>query len=551
MNLTANSIKALTNDRSFIRGEKYYQEGRVNSYHDTDNVLTADVIGTDKYIVQIDLNTLIHSCNCLAFNGDQFCKHEVSVLLTKMSGEIKPKQGIEIKRKNRRNNPQNETNEVPNLIAKLELPELRHLIIEFTDINQDARNYFISKLSKPEEADIKDLEILFRKLFRNIRYSGDWGYYNNRLDEIFQDSLQLFQYLTITKKTCIFLLEQAYWLDKRLTSIDDSDGIIQGLQDELICKALNGIALGELTLSDIYEFTSRDSNFDFATKLIEFILENINDLAYIKPLLEKLEITLYRADKDFGQANHYMKNIFFHFLAKFDPEKFESLALEFYKSDNSIKQDLLDFYFLQKNYTKFVEIYGEFDNLYFWGYEKLEKAFEELHDNEKLMLLYSKLIILGYGKKYLEKLYKIVRNKSGEKGWINFRNNLIKSTPSKILKADLCILTKDYDLAVEILLNNPEKDYTGKIDDQKISDYANKFSIISPKHAIKLFEFLFEEEFNSIKGKKNSYGYILLLSNKLLVLNDMDFLKHKTEFVYQNLPTKKKLIEEFKRILKN
>jgi len=73
-------LKNLTNDRSFARGEVYFNEGRVQSLVEHEGVLTAVVRGQQDYRVKLqwDDREVDYSCNCPVGLNGEFCKHLVA-----------------------------------------------------------------------------------------------------------------------------------------------------------------------------------------------------------------------------------------------------------------------------------------------------------------------------------------------------------------------------------------------------------------------------------------------------------------------------------------
>ncbi|MBD3329414.1 hypothetical protein GF357_02875 [Candidatus Dojkabacteria bacterium] len=141
---TEQTIQKLTNEKSFTRGKKYYDQGRVTEYTDKSDLLEAVVVGTDKYKVSIDLSTLDMDCNCPAFRGDLLCKHQVAVLMTKIHGEVKPSKKPSVKK----NSYKSFTNDVvsKNEIRKFCSPSFQHvsmycLIDLFDKVSSDLIEY--------------------------------------------------------------------------------------------------------------------------------------------------------------------------------------------------------------------------------------------------------------------------------------------------------------------------------------------------------------------------------------------------------------------------
>jgi len=78
--LDVHLLRRLGGERSFKRGQEYFENKRVSALAERDGVITAMVRGTHPYVVrlQIDGGRLGHSCTCPIGNGGEFCKHCVA-----------------------------------------------------------------------------------------------------------------------------------------------------------------------------------------------------------------------------------------------------------------------------------------------------------------------------------------------------------------------------------------------------------------------------------------------------------------------------------------
>lgn len=85
-------LKRLSSDRSFARGEAYFNEGRVRGLAEQDGVLTAVVNGQQDYRVKLqwDDSEVEYSCNCPVGLDGKFCKHLVAAGLAWINPDMKP-----------------------------------------------------------------------------------------------------------------------------------------------------------------------------------------------------------------------------------------------------------------------------------------------------------------------------------------------------------------------------------------------------------------------------------------------------------------------------
>lgn len=84
--LTKQKIRRIFRERTYSKGLKYFNEGRVRSVIKIDNLLLGSVQGTADlpYLVRVDLKTLENRCSC-PLGGD--CKHVVALLLAYTNGK--------------------------------------------------------------------------------------------------------------------------------------------------------------------------------------------------------------------------------------------------------------------------------------------------------------------------------------------------------------------------------------------------------------------------------------------------------------------------------
>jgi len=85
-------LRRLCNDRSFARGEAYFNEGRVRNLAEEDGVLIAVVSGQKDYRVKLrwDDSEVEYSCNCPVGLDGKFCKHLVAAGLAWINPDTKP-----------------------------------------------------------------------------------------------------------------------------------------------------------------------------------------------------------------------------------------------------------------------------------------------------------------------------------------------------------------------------------------------------------------------------------------------------------------------------
>lgn len=79
--LHKDSLKALADSRSYVRGRDYFERGRVKAVAREKSSLTGVVVGGTAYAVRLWVNdsNLAYSCSCPQGEEGNFCKHCVAL----------------------------------------------------------------------------------------------------------------------------------------------------------------------------------------------------------------------------------------------------------------------------------------------------------------------------------------------------------------------------------------------------------------------------------------------------------------------------------------
>ena len=288
-NLSEKIILKLSNPISFELGKKYYLQGRVTGYADNDSFLEANVIGTDVYIVKISKIDLTSACNCEAFNGKEFCKHQVAVLLRKMGGEIIPKKKPLIKGKGIETNIIRDE-KFQSSLQNIPRENLIKDVAELGRSNPDIEEYFIQKYSEKSTDYYKELELKIRKKINSILNYIGTNDYTGKVFTASREVNSLIQNLPSSRHTSDFLLSSGHWISDRLAVIDDSSGflgdLIMGMLENS-CKYLNNAKVDDLIL--FYQYSSLKTEFDFNLDIIRTILDKVTNPKIIEAIITKLE----------------------------------------------------------------------------------------------------------------------------------------------------------------------------------------------------------------------------------------------------------------------
>ena len=538
-NFSKNILEKLSHPKSFERGEKYYEQGRVTDYSEDEEYITANVIGTDNYQVRINQNKWDHTCNCLAYSDDSFCKHEIAVLLTKLYGKIEAKNKPKIKL---RNSDKKESFD-DEFIKLLEKQSKETLI---NDINKLAGEFpalkelFKEKYLEKDEGYIQNIESMLNKLvgsLKRIKYGRD---YSNKILMICKDIDKMVEALPVTRQTCKILLNAGYKLTESLDMIDDSYGTIQNVIDVVIERAalyLNSALPADMDI--FYEYISKKSSFDLDFKIVDKILKVVNNDDVLSEFITKLEKSLFRRDPDFNFSKEDVVHILMDFYETKNSEKYEELAKEYIELNILVKQNYVKFLFKQKRYDELIEkgmcMYDRYDVR-----PMIYNALQNLGRIHELIDLLKKQKISDTEIKILKQL-KSVDGFWGSDDFENLVEAMLKNSVAIRNALDLLIITEKYSRIKEVLLKHSQNFNSEAL----IEEYALKFSLYNPNIAVDLYKILIDKELRKIQTS-NYYKPLLEYLAMIKSLEGNDFVTILSSKLISDYPTKKKLAEQLR-----
>ncbi|MBU0713120.1 hypothetical protein KJ762_14435 [bacterium] len=250
MKLTIDYIQEKSSERSFNRGEEYYEIGNVKKLTSKDGVFSAIVSGTNYYKVEVvckDENFLFN-CSC-PFDFGGLCKHSVAVGLAIINGDYR-----EVKTPENKPEKSNTIEELMQVATTEETRTFLKKILEKSDIYVDEfETYLKGQTGVEKELDITeirneliaDLENFDLKNYQRFYdYENDYGHYREEwevlydgarkeLDELmdiyFDDSMTKLESGNIIDAFKIMLAcyEAIFMFDE--TKINDEAGIFDGI----------------------------------------------------------------------------------------------------------------------------------------------------------------------------------------------------------------------------------------------------------------------------------------------------------------------------------
>jgi len=235
-------INTLAGEAAYQRGLNYYNEGKVTKLAINGATITARVLGTMPYEVQLHHTAKIFegSCNCPASDHFDFCKHCAATALayyyqTQTNQEYNPQQNID---------------SVEHYLSTLTKPDLSREL--YSIIKRDKGTYELWKL----RAELATGQLGAKELRKHItkalpfKSSGLWRY--SEVANYFANAEQRLRALTpafesISAKEVIKLAVYAYErLEKTLNTIDDSGGYrfeVMGLLKKWLQKSFSSSEL--------------------------------------------------------------------------------------------------------------------------------------------------------------------------------------------------------------------------------------------------------------------------------------------------------------------
>ena len=277
--LTQDLLLRLAGDRSFYRGENYFQLGYVKDFEIGADTLSARVTGSEDYYVDLwaEGEQLQASCTCPLGADQIFCKHCVAVGLT----WLKRSQGTHTQTSDLKSLPKSVTMvDVESFLEGQEKAVLIEWMLDRARNDSDWQQQLLLKVAA-QRRDGLDVTTFRRALENAIEVDEfiDWRSvhdYADRINSVFRSLRDLVQN---EPQAVMELSEEAIpMLERALESIDDSSGYVGMIFEDFQALHLqaceldspNPIALAE-RLFDLY-MNSGFSTFDNAVTVYSEVL---------------------------------------------------------------------------------------------------------------------------------------------------------------------------------------------------------------------------------------------------------------------------------------
>jgi uncharacterized Zn finger protein len=222
--LTQTALLERAGDRYFKRGETYFRQGYVNDLALDGDGVTAVVMGTEDYDVELwaEDGSLQASCTCPLGVDEIFCKHCVAVGLSWLANP----DAVKTKPDPKTTDQPVTSKDVRNFLEQQKKETLLEWILERLIHDENWKQQMFLKVAsqRPQGLDITT----FQRALRNaivVRDFIDWNQVSHYADQIgaVYDSIQ--NLLESYPQSVMELCEEAIvLLEVALNSIDDSSG---------------------------------------------------------------------------------------------------------------------------------------------------------------------------------------------------------------------------------------------------------------------------------------------------------------------------------------
>jgi hypothetical protein len=536
-NLSEKAILKLSGLESFEEGKKYYLQGRVTGYTETNGLLEATVIGTDYYKVKISSVDLSVQCTCPLFKGEIFCKHITALLFTNLKGVVVPRKVPQIKRPGRWNNPSLEQ-QFKSSIQNIPREKLISDVAELGHIHPDIEEYFIHKYSEKTAGFYRHLDNQIKvKIYSILKYRGKHDF-ANKIFTASREVNSIIQNLPISRHSAEFLLGAGFWISERLPEINDTNGTLKTLISEIIeraCEYLNYAVKEDLVL--FYQYSSMSSTFGYCKVVIESILRRVSNPEITEAVITKLEKSIYKKDRDFCFSEECGWELMMDYLSYNNQARYEELLPEVINKTIAIKTGYLNYLYRAKRYAEvLISGAGLKDN------PDISPAYENsllALNNKKQIVEYYSERLTGHFDMATFKRFSEIDGIKRLPQWDELVAKILAAKGNSNYHAELLMYLKRYDDFIAFISFEGEEFYRNN---SQIEKYAVIFSITNAPMAIKLYHYLVDRELKKI-SKTSRYYTLLEYFEELKTLNDFQYLETLKNNLVQTYPTRIKLLE--------
>ncbi len=376
--------------RILQRGYNYYLEGLVDDVFVEDNTISASVVGTEVYRVQVTIDrkkVVDFYCTCPYFEDNGECKHIVALLYYINNEDVKEYDKITSKRQN-----------IKDVLNKIDANDLKSFLVNLLNNNEKVYD-------------------AFRKNFMNYFEVPSLLDYQNKVREAIYDAggrdgfIDYRESYNYTRAMNEFI-DEAYKLIEN-TRFDTAFELITCILDEIPDLAIddsNGSTgeIGENCIEVIYE-------------ILDKTIDNLDKNPVVKQIFNYVSNELIT--NDLGNYSIEIKDIINIFIedGRFSKECEEVLL----KAISSLEKDDWDSDYRKQEYIEYLINLYEITDDY-------DKKFELIKNNIDIFEIFKKYIEILKQEKSLKEIIKMlkdyrVKHKNNEKEISDMLLNIYKS----------------------------------------------------------------------------------------------------------------------------
>lgn len=227
-------LKRLCDDRSFSRGQAYFNEERVCSFAEHEGVLTAVVSGQKDYRVRLrwDDSEVEYSCNCPVGLDGMFCKHLVAAGLAWINPDMKP-----TRKTGGRKTRETIQGTIQDFLKLQDKSTLIQILADEVAENRSLRERLLLQAARLNSAGV-DLAAYRKAIASATRTNGFVDYYAaphyaRRVQQVIDSIAALLDDghpAAVIQLTEYMLVK----LENTIGHMDDSDGYMSGILPELV-----------------------------------------------------------------------------------------------------------------------------------------------------------------------------------------------------------------------------------------------------------------------------------------------------------------------------
>jgi hypothetical protein len=575
LQFTHENLKHWSHPTSYVRGEKYYQQGRVLDYSREDRISRAIVVGTALYPVAIDWLNTEASCPCLAFDK-YWCKHLVALALTELDGVIVAKKAPKVKQVANAMSaskpiqwPIEQTIQplLPQAIqVKLQqmtdvekVQILEKILAQFTDVQK----FFTRSLSKTYSA--VELIKAVKKFVGAMKRSsyGDAFYRNKKEIEALLDEPLIWP---LCREATISRLEIVEYIYQQFDVIDDSSGSLQAACWQLIDQAAAYVNVVGIEGLDAVSLFLQHENEDLVCLMLERLINAVDHADIQSWWKTELDRSNFQVLKSIALSREKLHQFFAELLAKSGHSAFLDMIVLCEKAE-PLDHYYAEYYFQVQDWTNYL-VYQSKLLPKFHTKQRLLQAYTALQDWRKveeatITLLLERTLTTSSIRQYLPILTQALNQQydavQSEHCLKKYAEQFLAATSSDATAAELALMFYQPELAIHHVLTWWQKRYApnqqfqwGATDEMpKIKILVERISLYSDEICIQLNAGLLQQEFKRLmETKSNSYDLMYVVIERLLTLGQIDLIKDFYKTMTQKMLTRKTAIQWIDQQLK-